>query len=274
MRALSAPAKINLALIVGPPRPDGKHEVVTVYDRIDLADKVTLEPASALEIRGFVHDTLVASALRGLADRAGVEPGWRVTIDKRIPVAAGLGGGSSDAASALRLANALLDRPLSGEELHDLAASVGADVPFFLADGAQLGEGDGSVLTPLELPRDYVVVIVLPGDAGKASTAAVYAAFDARRGDIGFEERRTVLFDRLGRISRATDLAELPPSDLASSPVASELHRLGAFRADVSGSGPALYGLFEAEREALGAASILERVGRCWVAFPSGTVDR
>jgi 4-diphosphocytidyl-2-C-methyl-D-erythritol kinase len=269
VKGLSAPAKINLALIVGALRPDGKHEVATVYERIDLADRVTLEAANALEVRGFEQDTLVASALWELASRVGVEPGWRVTIEKHIPVAAGLGGGSSDAASALRLANAQLERPLPPETLRDLAASIGADVPFFLAEGAQLGEGDGSRLTPLHLPREYVVVVVLPRGSAKASTAAVYAEFDARRGEIGFEERRQELLDRLGRISLATDLGDLPPNDLTSSPLTTELCLAGAFRADVTGSGPALYGLFETEPEARRAASILERWGRCWVAFPT-----
>jgi 4-diphosphocytidyl-2-C-methyl-D-erythritol kinase len=269
VKELRAPAKINLALIVGPPRPDGKHEIASVYERIDLADRVTLEAADVLEVCGFEYDTLVTSALQELADRAGVKPGWRVTIEKHIPVAAGLGGGSSDAASALRLANGQLERPLPPEALHDLAASIGADVPFFLTEGAQFGEGDGSRLTPLDLPREYVVVIVLPRRVAKASTTAMYAEFDARGGEFGFEERRQVLLDELRGISRVTDLGELPPNDLASSPLTTELRHVGAFRADVTGSGPALYGLFETERDARSAASTLERLGRCWVAFPT-----
>ena len=85
-----------------------------------------------------------------------------MTLEKRIPVAAGLGGGSSDAAAALSLANALLEEPLDGDALHGVAASVGADVPFFLTDGPQLGEGDGTTLSPLDLPRDYWALILLP----------------------------------------------------------------------------------------------------------------
>ena len=100
-------------------------------------------------------------------------------IEKAIPVAAGLGGGSSDAAAALSLANELLPEPLPVGELAAVAAGIGADVPFFLRDGPQLGRGDGSELTPLELPHGYHVVLVLPADEGKESTAAVYAGFDA-----------------------------------------------------------------------------------------------
>src|SRR5262249_15015847 len=100
-----APAKINLALVVGPLRDDGKHEVLTVLQRIDLVDRIELGEASEFRVEGFVGDTLVGSALSELARAAGVEPRWHVRIEKSIPVAAGLGGGSSDAATALRLAN-------------------------------------------------------------------------------------------------------------------------------------------------------------------------
>jgi 4-diphosphocytidyl-2-C-methyl-D-erythritol kinase len=101
MRELDAPAKINLALVVGPLRADGKHEVTTVLQRIGLADRIALEPAPALDVQGFAPDTLVKGALELLARAAGAAPSWTVRITKRIPVAAGLGGGSSTAVSAL-----------------------------------------------------------------------------------------------------------------------------------------------------------------------------
>jgi 4-diphosphocytidyl-2-C-methyl-D-erythritol kinase len=156
-----APAKINLALVVGPTRPDGKHEVATVYQRIDLADEVAVEEAPAgsppgIEVTGFGEDTLVTRALEAVALAAGAAPAWQARIEKRIPVAAGLGGGSSDAAAALVLADALLGGgAVAPAELHRIASSLGADVPFFLAPGPCLGTGDGSDLAPLELPLDY-----------------------------------------------------------------------------------------------------------------------
>src|SRR5207248_9467520 len=101
-----AAARINLAFGVGPTRADGKHEVATVYQRITLCDRVSIERADVLRVDGFADDTLVRSALERLAAAAAVEPRWRARIWKRIPVAGGLGGGSSDAATALRLANA------------------------------------------------------------------------------------------------------------------------------------------------------------------------
>jgi 4-diphosphocytidyl-2-C-methyl-D-erythritol kinase len=264
-----AAAKINLALVVGPIRDDGKHEVLTVLQRIDLVDRIELDGAPALRVEGFPDDTLVRSALEGLARSAGVEPRWRVRIEKTIPVAAGLGGGSSDAATALRMANETLEEPLAGEELLRIAAGLGADVPFFLADGPQLGRSDGSELEALDLPQDFWVVVLLPRDAAKTSTADIYAAFDTRHGAAGFAERRQLLLDRLAEVQRPRDLAKLPPNDLASSPLTQAILAAGAFRADVSGAGPALYGLFHQRRDGQAARRALRRHGRTWLAAPA-----
>jgi 4-diphosphocytidyl-2-C-methyl-D-erythritol kinase len=261
MTELLAPAKLNLALVVGPKRPDGKHEVATVLQRLALADTVRLEPTEALEVRGFPDDTLVRRALEQAAAHAGAEPRWRATIEKQIPAASGLGGGSSDAAAALRLANQALGNALSSDQLHGIAAELGADVPFFLTTGPQLGEGDGTELTPLDLPQDYWVVLVMPGAERKQSTAAVYDAFDARNGARGFEQRRAELTKALV----LGDLAALPPNDLTRSPLARELLDQGAFRADVTGAGSAVYGLFAEETQAVTASAALANHGETWV---------
>jgi 4-diphosphocytidyl-2-C-methyl-D-erythritol kinase len=264
-----APAKINLALVVGPRREDGKHEVLTLLQRIDLVDRIEIAEAPALRIDGFAEDTLVRAALEQLAAAAGVEPSWHVKIEKTIPVAAGLGGGSSDAATALRLANETLAEPLPPAPLAELAAGIGADVPFFLADGPQLGSGNGSELEPLDLPQDFWVVVLLPHDTAKSSTADVYASFDARDGAAGWPERRQALLDALAGVTSPADLAALPANDLASSPLADEIRAAGAFRADVSGAGPALYGLFLERADAEAACRSLSRLGRTWLAPPA-----
>ena len=206
----SAPAKINLALVVGPLRKDGKHELLTMYQRIGIADRIDVEPAEHTRVDGFAGDTLVRDALELLAAHAAVDQRWHAKIEKHIPVAAGLGGGSSDAATALRLANETLDEPLPPEELHDVAARLGADVPFFLVDGPQLGSGDGTMLAAIDLPQDFWIVLVLPNDAQKPSTASVYAAFDERNGADGWDDRRNALLDALDRVKRPRDLAALP----------------------------------------------------------------
>jgi 4-diphosphocytidyl-2-C-methyl-D-erythritol kinase len=259
---LLAPAKINLALVVGPVRPDGRHEVATVLQRISLADRIALEEADELQIDGFADDTLVRRALEALATAIGTAPRWRVMIDKQIPVAAGLGGGSSDAAAALRLANWTLPRPLDDRALQELAVQLGADVPFFLTAGAQLGEGDGTILRPLDLPQDYWILLLLPHGERKPSTGAVYDAFTREQ---GFDARRSALLQSLA----LGDLAGLPPNDLASSPFADELRAQGAFRADVTGAGPTVYGLFAEQDEALAAHAAVAARGQAWIAAPA-----
>jgi 4-diphosphocytidyl-2-C-methyl-D-erythritol kinase len=236
--------------------------------RLDLGDRVALEPAARLRVSGFAGDTLVRSALYALAERAGVQPHWHARLTKRIPVASGLGGGSSDAATALRLANSTLARPLPAPELEGVAAELGADVPFFLRSGPQLGTGAGSTLEPLDLPQDFWVVLLLPAGIVKRSTGAVYQDFDERGGETGFAERRAALDAALAGVRTATDLAALPRNDLAASPLAAELERLGAFRADVTGAGPAVYGLFLQRAEADAAARVLRPAGRTWLTAP------
>lgn len=265
MSTALAYAKVNLALVVGPLREDGKHEVVTVMHRVSLADAIELVAAPSLEIEGFAGDTLVRAALEALAQAIGVKPGWRVRIEKEIPVAAGLGGGSSDAASALRLANETLVAPLDDPELTRLAAGLGADVPFFLAAGPQAATGDGATLAPLDLPQEWSVLLVLPQGEAKSSTRAVYEEFDRRDGPAGFDERRAALVEAIA----ARDVRAFPPNDLASSPLSDELRSLGAFRADVTGSGPAVYALFESHEVAEAAEQAIRPRGRTWITRPA-----
>lgn len=257
-----APAKINLALVVGPVRSDGKHELTTVYQALQLGDEIEVEPADETSVTGF-DDTIVRSALALLGGD------WRVSIEKRIPVAAGLGGGSSDAATALRLANAQLEAPLPADELHALAARVGADVPFFLREGPQLGSGDGTTLDAVDLPQDFWIVVLLPNGTQKESTRAVYEAFDARNGAEGWEARRDAFKAAIEAVRRPRDLAGLPPNDLARSPLSDELRGLGAFHADVSGAGPTVFGLFHHRDTAESARRALRRRARTWLTAPA-----
>jgi len=112
-------------------------------------------------------------------------------------------------------------------------------------------------------------VLLLPNGARKVSTSAVYARFDERNGAAGYEERRVELLDALAWVRRPRDLAALPPNDLASSPLADELRECGAFRADVTGAGPAVYGLFSRRRDAEAARTRLRRLGQTWLTVPA-----
>jgi len=263
-----APAKINLALVVGGLRDDGRHQLATVYQRLELSNRLSVEPAEETTVEGF-PDTIVGRALELLP----APHGWRVRIEKHVPIAAGLGGGSSDAATALRLANAQLAEPLELATLHGLASRVGADVPFFLHDGPQLGTGDGTELAPLDLPQDFAVLLLLPHGATKSATADVYAAFDERDGAAGYDERLAALKSALEAVRRPRDLERLPPNDLARSPLAAALAAEGAFRADVSGAGPMLYGLFDTTADARRARRAVRRLGQTWVTAPPARAD-
>jgi len=232
---------------------------------VALSDRLTVQRAPDIRVEGFDGDTLVGRALERVADGSG----FRAQITKRIPVAAGLGGGSSDAATALRLANSLRSDPLPDDELLAAARELGADVPFFLVDGPQLGVGDGTELTALDLPQDYWVVLVLPSGATKSSTGEVFAAFDARGGEAGYEERRASLLALLDDVRRPRAFAALPPNDLVASPLAAQLLELGAFRADVTGAGPTVYGLFLHEDAARAAQRRMSPKGRTWVTAPA-----
>jgi len=272
VRRVPVPAKINLALLVGGRRADGLHEVVSVLQRIDLCDRLAVEEAAELRVEGFAEDTLVRNALAKLQEAAGVEHAWRARLDKCIPVAAGLGGGSADAAAALLLANATLDQPLGPEDLTALASELGADVPFFLSPGPKLAEGAGERLTALELPQDYWVVIVLPRNERKDATGTIYERFDEHGGAPGLDGRKAELMGALASVRRPRDFGQFPVNDLAQAAgtawLAEDLRAAGAFRADVSGAGPAVYGLFHHRAEAARAARLSRRLGRTWVVAP------
>jgi 4-diphosphocytidyl-2-C-methyl-D-erythritol kinase len=265
-------AKVNLALVVGRPRADGYHDVATVMQRIDLCDWLELRQGTSLNVSGFAGDTLVRRALELLAAAAGIEPCWAVHLDKHVPLGAGLGGGSADAAAALLLANRTLAEPLPGERLHTLAAEIGSDVPFFLEPGPKLAEGRGESLRPVDLPQDYWVLVAMARNAVKQSTGGVYARFDALGGGDGFDERRAAVHAAVASCRRPRDLGRLPGNDLyeaaGGSPLPALLRLAGAFRADLSGAGPAVYGLFNHRREAEAARRRLPSGARHWIVAP------
>ena len=179
----TAYAKINLGLDVLGTRPDGYHEVCMVMQSVSLADTVTLEPHEGLCVVTGKDDlpgddtNLAWKAAMLMASRFGQKPDVKITLDKRIFMAAGLAGGSSDAAAVLRGLNRLWQLNLSVAELEALAAEIGSDVPFCIAGGTQLSEGRGTDLTVLPSPEETVIVLGKPKIA--VSTAWVYREFDA-----------------------------------------------------------------------------------------------
>jgi 4-diphosphocytidyl-2-C-methyl-D-erythritol kinase len=257
-----ARAKINLCLRVGPARPDGYHDVATVLAALAVGDVVELEPAAAtrVEAPGLTGgDALVTRALALLAERAGHPAGWRVRLDKQIPVGAGLGGGSADAAAALRLANATLPEPLAPDELMLLAGEVGSDVPFLVSGlDTALARGRGEVLEPCPVRAPAWIVLGWPGVS--LGTAEVYALHEP---GAGARERVESLIAQPFASDDVTCLAALIENDLSPAaeqlcpPIASLRARLlaeGALAAAMSGSGSAVFGLFAGEDAARSAA--------------------
>jgi 4-diphosphocytidyl-2-C-methyl-D-erythritol kinase len=167
------------------------------------------------------------------------------------------------------LANRTLPCPLEPEMLAAVAAELGADVPFFLEPGPKLAEGVGERLSPLALPQGFSILLALEEGRIKVSTGTVYARFDSLGGGEGFAERRARLLAALAACRRPRDLATLPPNDLAEaaggSKLPERLRELGAFRADMSGAGPAVYALFERRQDALAAAAELAGGAATWV---------
>jgi 4-diphosphocytidyl-2-C-methyl-D-erythritol kinase len=257
-----APAKINLCLHVCGRRPDGYHELgmimqrISLYDRIDIAVR---EGRATVACGGMElapgEENIAARAARRLLDLSGLAREIDIRIDKRIPMAAGLGGGSSDAATVLLALNELLGLHLDRRALMREGLALGADVPFFLFENSAWATGIGEILEPFPLPAAWYV-LVNPGVA--VSTAWVY---------------RNLALTTPGTAARmpgfprtALDLAALLRNDLervtaASFPVVNEVKELllssGAAGALMSGSGPTVFGLFTGEAVARSAAEAL-----------------
>ena len=229
-----APAKVNLVLQVGARRADGLHEICSIFASLKLEDELTFlaseDGDDNVRCPGVEGPNLVDAALKLFRERvdSGL-PGLDVSVEKRIPVAAGLGGGSADAAAALRAANELAGRPLDTADLRALSAELGADVPSQIEPRHALVTGAGEYVEALKLPAMGLVLV--PNETG-LSTADVYREAD-----------------RLG--STRQDLEPDRLRELAEGP-------LPALAAGVSGSGPTAFGVFSGPAMAERAAAAVE----------------
>ena len=260
-----APAKLNLCLYVGPRRRDGLHELVSIFCPLGLADRIVVERSAADEVRceGVIGPNLAAAALEALRARGWPAAPLRVEIEKRIPVAGGLGGGSADAAAVLRLAAGEV------EGVAEIAAELGADVPSQLDPVPALVTGAGERVERLPAPAELAVVGI-PARRGLA-TGAVYAEADrlgAGRAGAELRELEGQLRAAAGAGASPLDYRDLLRNDLE--PAARELRpeadeALGALRdagaevAMIAGSGPTAVGLFAEARAAEEAAAGLRR---------------
>jgi 4-diphosphocytidyl-2-C-methyl-D-erythritol kinase len=246
-----APAKLNLCLYLGPRRGDGLHELVSIFSPLTLADRLVVEPAEADEVvcAGVDGPNLVGAALAALRQRGWSRPPVRIEIEKRIPIAAGLGGGSADAAAVLRLARDEI------EGLERLAAELGADVPSQLDPRAALVRGAGERVEPLPAPAALAVIAIAAREG--LATAAVYA--EADRLGLGRDADGLDVLARRLRSAAAGGgsplgyaellVNDLEPAALSLRPEIADalaaLRDAGAEVAMVAGSGPTAIGLFE-----------------------------
>jgi 4-diphosphocytidyl-2-C-methyl-D-erythritol kinase len=261
---LRAPAKLNLCLYLGRPREDGLHELCSLFEPLELADLITVTPAGRDEVLcpGVEGENLAAKALAGLRERGWEHEPLRIEIEKKVPVAAGLGGGSGDAGAVLRLA--------AGEvaDLPELALELGADVPSQLRPSLALVRGVGERLEPLPEPAEHAAVL-LPGGGG-LSTAAVFAEADRIGLGRGAEELDD-LAARLRQVAGAgaspLDYPDLLVNDLEAAALSlrpeigaalEALRAAGAPQAILSGSGPTAVGLFPDLAGAEAAAADLD----------------
>lgn len=255
-------AKVNLTLAVGEKRPDGYHEVVSVMQRVSLHDTLTAEQTRE-GITLTCSDPALPSGEENLAHRAaslffretGIAGGAALTLEKRIPSQAGLGGGSSDAASALLALRKLYAPALPDTELETMAAALGSDVPFFIRGGTQLATGRGEVLSPLPPLTDGWFVIVKPTES--FSTPAMYRRLDnlppactpplpPLQG--GLPALAAGLFNRFEAAI---------PAGSAVWDIKARLAAYGALASLLSGSGSAVFGLFDTETAARAAVEAL-----------------
>jgi 4-diphosphocytidyl-2-C-methyl-D-erythritol kinase len=298
--SVRVPAKINLQLAVGPRRSDGYHDLVTVFHAVSLHDEVTVEPSGRdrVTVTGEGADQVPADgdnlALRAVAalrsavrDRAGGPGRVHVTIAKRIPVAAGLAGGSADAAAALVACNELWGCGLTQQQLVPIAATVGSDVAFALLGGTAVGRGRGEQLTPALAPATQYYWVLALAD-GHLSTPEVYGALDRLRGTQPGVPRKSISPDLDTGLMSALRSGD---AKLVGSRLSNDLQQaavslfpalrrtltagleLGALGALVSGSGPTCVFLAANAERALELAVAISGAGVCRsVARVSGPV--
>lgn len=257
MRLLvKAPAKINLSLDVLHKRPDGYHEVEMIMTTIDLADHLELTLLSQNEIKIISHNRFVPDDHRNLAyqaalllkERFSVREGVAITIEKTIPVAAGLAGGSSDAAAALRGLNKLWKLGLTMDELAELGAEIGSDVSFCVYGGTALAKGRGEIITHLPAPPTCWVVLAKPFIG--VSTADVYRRLDLEKIHHPNTQKMIQAIEtgqfmdvccNLGNVLEDVTLKLYPEVAL----IKDQMKRFGADSVLMSGSGPTVFGLVQ-----------------------------
>ena len=284
MITLNAYAKINLSLDVVGRLANGYHEVRMIMQTVGIHDTLTFEKTEGEIVLSsdagelpLGEDNLIYKAARLVKETYGISGGVKVHLEKRIPVAAGMAGGSTDAAATLKAMNLLYDLGLSEEDLCGLGVKLGADVPYCIMGGTALSEGIGEVLTKLA-PMPKCVLLVAKPDIN-VSTKEVYQALDSQsvpwHPDVdgmrqAIEEGRLEgIYSRLGNVLETVTVAKHP----IVSEIKQEMLGNGALGSLMSGSGPSVFGIFDDEEKARAAGESIENKGLAKQVFVTGPVN-
>ena len=243
-------AKINLGLEVLRKRPDGYHDIRSAFALIDLADSIQVFPSTTIDVS--CEPAMTAAPEQNLAFRAAqailTHPsarglGAKIVLRKRIPAGGGLGGGSSDAAAVLRAIRTMYALPVTDTELHQLALSIGSDVPYFLTGGTALVEGRGDIITQIDMDLPYHIVVVVPHI--HVPTATAYAGIKAAESLSVYDFLHTLENKDIYKLYLKNDFEVVVFSQYpVLKEIKSALYDLGAIYASMSGSGSTMYGLF------------------------------
>jgi 4-diphosphocytidyl-2-C-methyl-D-erythritol kinase len=271
---LEAPAKVNLYLQVFEPGADGYHPIVTLFQALELSDRLRVRVVPGSEVSlvvtgldaGPAEDNLARRAAQAFLEAAGARAGVRIDLEKRIPAGGGLGGGSSDAAATLRALDALLPGALPAGRLQGLAARLGSDVPFFLC-GSPLarGEGRGEKLTPLAPLPAADLILALP--ESPVSTAWAYRALDAHRAAVGVggplrapSPARPTSWDGVAREARNDFEVVVPASHPLVARAREALLATGPQLALLAGSGSSSFAVYASSAAARRALELLPHI--------------
>ncbi len=277
---IAAPAKINLFLKVLGKRPDGYHDIYSWFQAVSLSDNLTISLADSdnvrLKIKGDTdlmpdRSNIVSKAAQLMRERFGLDRGMDILLEKNIPVAAGMGGGSSDAAATIKGINRLFGLGLDNKKMAEIGLEMGSDIPFFFSSGQAEVTGRGENIDEIELPLNYEIILITP--YLEISTGAAYASLKMGLTSSRSDIKLFACKDFKGLIDELTQIGnDFEFEHFKAFPVLTEIKNalldIGASLVRMSGSGPTIFGLFENIPEGEGIRRLSRRDWRTFRVKP------
>jgi len=277
---IAAPAKINLFLKVLGKRPDGYHDIYSWFQAVSLSDNLTISLADSdnvrLKIKGDTdlmpdRSNIVSKAAQLMRERFGLDRGMDILLEKNIPVAAGMGGGSSDAAATIKGINRLFGLGLDNKKMAEIGLEMGSDIPFFFSSGQAEVTGRGENIDEIELPLNYEIILITP--YLEISTGAAYASLKMGLTSSRSDIKLFACKDFKGLIDELTQIGnDFEFEHFKAFPVLTEIKNalldVGASLVRMSGSGPTIFGMFENIPEGEGIRRLSRRDWRTFRVKP------